>query len=139
MIGGMSKRLLALGTAVLLLIDTFVPWQKLSVESFSYSWNAWHGDKGILLGVLTIALIVLIGARTLGVPLASRVADGPTMPALALLVLVFAAVKNMRDEDSAWGGYLGVALAVGVAATALLAYRELRSSPEASAAAPQAP
>ena len=37
------------------------------------------------------------------------------------------------------GGYLGVALAAGVAATALLAYRELRSSPEASAAAPQAP
>jgi len=122
------KRWLVLGASVLLLVDMFLPWQKLSVESFSYSWNAWHGGKGVLLGVLTIVLVVVIGGRALGLPLFARVADGPATPALAVLVLVLAAVKNIRDEDTAWGGYLGVVLAAAVVATALLAYQTPQSS-----------
>jgi hypothetical protein len=122
------KRWLVLGASVLLLVDMFLPWQKLSVESFSYSWNAWHGDKGVLLGALTIVLVVVIGGRAVGLPLFARVADGPATPALAVLVLVLAAVKNIRDEDTAWGGYLGVVLAAGVVATTLLAYQTRQSS-----------
>jgi hypothetical protein len=114
--------MLVLAAAVLLLVDTFLPWQRLSIGGFSYSWSAWHGDKGVLIGVMTIVLIALVVARVAGL----RVADGLATPSLAVLVLIFAVVKNVRDEDSAWPGYVGVALATVVAATALLAYREAR-------------
>ncbi|MDP9285718.1 MAG: hypothetical protein M3P41_12335 [Actinomycetota bacterium] len=88
---------LLLGAGVLLLVDTFLPWQNLSLGSFSYSWNAWHGVKGVLLGVLTIALLVWVAARALGVALPASVADGPVTLALGVLVFVFAAVKNIRE------------------------------------------
>ena len=123
---------LLLGAGVLLVVDTFLPWQNLSLGSFSYSWNAWHGVKGVLLGVLTIALLVwalLVWlAPALGLALPARVADGPATLALGVLVFVFAAVKNIRDDYSAWGSYVGVVLAAGVAAGAWLTHQRSGSS-----------
>jgi hypothetical protein len=113
-------RTVVLGAGVLLLIDTFMPWQRLSIDGISYSWNAWHGDKGVVLGVLTIALIVWVGAPALGARLPATFADGPVTPGLALLVLIFAVVKTIREDFSAWGSYLGVALAAGAAVGTLL-------------------
>lgn len=128
---------LVLGAGVLLLLDTFLPWQKLSLGPFSYSWNAWHWVKGVLLGLLTIALLVWVAARAFGVPRPANVADGSATLALGVLVFVFAVVKNIRDDYSAWGSYLGVVLAAGVVAGAWLTYQRsgesLRDEREAAA------
>jgi hypothetical protein len=115
-------RSLMLGAAVLLLVDMFMPWQRLSIDGVPYAWDGWHGDKGIVLGVLVVAVVLWVGALGFGIPVPGRVTE-PATPALAVLVLVFATAKNVREEYSAWGSYAGVALAAGVVAGALVAYR----------------
>jgi hypothetical protein len=118
-----TGRALALSAAVLLLVDTFLPWQSTSIEGSSYSWTAWHGDKGILVGVVAIVLIAWVAGRFAGVPVPAKLPVGATTLALAVLVFAFSVVKTIRQDDSAWASYLGVALAVAIVAGAGLAYR----------------
>ena len=117
-------RLLVLGGALLLLLDTFLPWQSTSLDGGSYSWNVWHGDKGVLLGSLVVALVVWSAASGLGLALPARVSEVSVTLGLASVVLAFAVVKNVHDDDSAWGSYLGVVVAAGVVAAAWRAYQE---------------
>jgi hypothetical protein len=119
----MVGRLIVLGAAALLLADTFFPWQQLSIGAFSYHWNAWHGDKGVLLGSLVAAMLAWVVARTLGLLVPARLPEAPVTLALAALVLAFAAVKNIHDDDSAWASYLGVFLAAMAVAGAWQGYR----------------
>lgn len=114
---------LVLGGGVLLLIDTFLPWQKISIGPFSNSWTAWHGFWGVLLGLMTIALVVWAAARAFGVELPVKVPDGVTTLALGVLILLFALIKNIADDYSAWGSYLGIVLAAGVAYGAWLTFQ----------------
>jgi hypothetical protein len=136
-------RQLILGAGVLLLIDTFLPWQKVSIGPFSNSWNAWHGFWGVLLGLLTIVLLAWVAARALGVELPATVPDGLTTGALGVLILLFAVIKNLVDDFSAWGSYLGVILAIGVAAGAWLVFsssgESLPSASRPSSPPPAAP
>src|SRR5215217_5698960 len=69
----LSRKLL-LGAGLLLLIDTFFAWQKVSVgiggvEIASAKANGWHGFFGVVMGLLTIALLAWVIARALGVQL----------------------------------------------------------------------
>lgn len=116
-------RQLVLGGGVLLLIDTFLPWQKISIGPFSNSWTAWHGFWGVLLGLMTIALVVWVAARVFGVELPVKIPDGVTTLALGGLILLFAVIKNIADDYSAWGSYLGIVLAAGVAYGAWLTFQ----------------
>jgi hypothetical protein len=126
-------RTLVLTAATVLLADTFLPWQRLSQGQFSYSWNAWHGDKGVLLGALTSVLIAWVAARGLGFRLPARAPEASTTLALAVLVFALAAVKNVRDDYSAWGSYLGVVLAAAVVAAAWGTHRRgVAESPPAA-------
>jgi hypothetical protein len=111
------------GAAVLLFLDTFAPWQHVSLDQSSYSWNAWHGDKGIALGSLTAVLVVWAAVRALGIALPARVAETAITLMLAVLVFAFAVVKNIHDDYSAWGSYVGVVLAGAVVAVAWQAYQ----------------
>jgi hypothetical protein len=112
-------RQLILGAGVLLLIDTFLPWQSVSIISV----NAWHGFWGVLLGLMTIALLAWVAARAFGVALPDNVPDGLVTLALGVLILVFAIIKNLADDYSAWGSYVGVVLAAGVAIGAWLTFQ----------------
>ena len=121
-------RKLVLGGAALLLIDTFLPWQKVDVKvagivSVSASANAWHGFWGVILGLATIALLAWAVARMLGrtVPGAP---DGLTTLGLAAVILVFAVLKNLTDDYSAWASYLGIVLAAAIAYGAWLTFQE---------------
>ena len=128
-------RLLVLGAASLLLLDTFVPWQSTTLDGVSYSWNVWHGDKGVLLGSLVAALVAWVALRGFG--LSARVSEVSVTLALASIVLAFAVVKNVHDDDSAWGSYLGVVIAVGVVAAAWRSYQDEHAAaplPDAGAA-----
>ena len=116
-------RQLVLGAGVLLLIDTFLPWQSYSGFGSSVSWTAWHGFWGVLLGLMTIALVAWVAARAFGVALPENVPDGLVTLVLGVLILVFAVAKNLDDSYSAWGSYVGIVLAAAVAYGAWLTFQ----------------
>jgi hypothetical protein len=113
-------RKLILGAGALLFIDTFLPWQSLG----PFSVNAWHGFWGVLLCLMTLALVLWVGARAFGLALPANVPDGLVTLALGALILLFALLKNLIDDFSAWGSYVGIVLAAGVAIGAWLAFQE---------------
>ena len=122
---------LVLGAGLLLLIDTFLSWQKVSVdvsgvEVAAVSANAWHGFWGVLLGLLTIALLVWVGLQVAKVdlPVKLPVADSMVTLGLGGLILLFAVIKNLVDDFSTVWSYIGVVLAAAVAAGAWLRSQE---------------
>lgn len=124
---------LAGAAAVLLLIDTFLPWQSIDLpEPFgSVSQNAWNGFWGVVLGLLTIAFVAWLVARLTGVAIPELPVPERTIAlALGVLILVFALLKNLTDDYSSFFSYVGVVLAAGVAAGAWLMSQE----PETAAA-----
>lgn len=122
---GLSRgRQLVLGLGVLLLIDTFLPWQQISILGFSNSWTAWHGFWGVMLGLMTVALVGWVAARAFGIELPAAVPDGVATLGVAVLIFVFAVIKNIADDYSAWGSYLGIVLAAGVAFGAWMLFQE---------------
>ena len=110
---------LMLAGAALLLVDTFLPWQSVSFEalgvSISESWTAWHGFWGILLGLLTIALLAWLVLRLVGNEVSLPVSDTLVGAALAALILLCAVLKVLTDDAVAWGAWLGLVLAVVIA------------------------
>ncbi len=66
-----------------------------------------------------------------------RIGETAITLALAVLVFAFAAVKNIHDDYSAWGSYVGVVIAGVVVAVAWQAYqRSSVASVEAPVVAP---
>jgi hypothetical protein len=110
---------LMLAGAALLLVDTFLPWQSVSFEalgvSISESWTAWHGFWGVLLGLLTIALLAWLVLRLVGNEVKLPVSDALVGAALAALILLCAVLKVLTDDAVAWGAWLGLVLAVVIA------------------------
>jgi hypothetical protein len=115
-------RQLVLGAGVLLLIDTFLPWQSVSVGPFTITRTAWHGFWGVLLGLLTIAIVAWVAARAFEVALPEEIPDGVTTLALGIAIVVFALIKNLADDYSAVWSYIGVVLAAVVAYGSWLVY-----------------
>jgi hypothetical protein len=139
-----TKVLLAAGVG--LLVATFLPWQKVSaslggVELVSVSRNAWSGVLGILMGLVLIALLawVALQVTNANVKLDLPVPDTTLVLALGVAVFALALLKNIADEYSAWGSYLGVLLAAGVAAGAWLRSQELREPARGASPAEPAP
>jgi hypothetical protein len=104
-------------SAVLLLIDTFFHWQSVDVGPFEVGQNAWHGFWGVMLGLLTIAIIAWAVVRILQPELLKSIPapEGTLVLGLGALILVFAVLKNLIDDYSAWAAYVGIILAAGVA------------------------
>ena len=133
-------RKLILGAGLLLFIDTFLAWQSVTVGVFTVTQNAWHGFWGVLLALLTIALLVWVGARAFGVELPLKVPDGITTLGLAAVILLFAVLKTITESFSAWASYIGIVLAAVVAFGAWQAFQESGESlPRLATAAPAAP
>jgi hypothetical protein len=143
-----TSRKLILGAGTLLFIDSFFAWQKVEVKIggvavVSAKANAWHGFWGVLLCLMTIAIVAWVAARALGVALPVAVPDGIAILALGVLILLFALLKNLTDDYSAWASYVGIVLAAGVAVGSWLAFQESGESlPQmgtSSGSAPPAP
>jgi hypothetical protein len=122
-------RKLILGSGVLLLIDTFLNWQSVSVALsgvtvVSAGQNAWHGFWGVLLGLLTLALVLWVGARAFGIALPSNIPDGLATLAVGGLIVLFALLKTVTESYSAWPSYVGIVLGAGIAYGAWLAFQE---------------
>jgi hypothetical protein len=136
---------LLLGAGVLLLIDTFLAWQKVSVEVggveiASASRNAWHGFWGVAMGLVLVALLVWVGLQLANVDISNlNVPERTVTVTLAVLVFVLALLKNLVDDYSAWPSYVGVVLAAGVAAGGWLRMQEADVAATPAAGEPAAP
>jgi len=108
-------RKLILGGGVLLLISMFLNWQSIEVFGQDFGRNAWHGFWGVVLGLLTIAIVLWVLARMFGMDLPSGQPEAMIGLVLGVLIFLFALIKNLADDYSAWPSYVGVILAAVVA------------------------
>jgi hypothetical protein len=119
----------------LLLVDLFLTWQSTQVDfgpngtvtSGLDGWDFW----GLVIGVSTLAVVALAVLREHDDGLMFDARWSRAVLALGLLVLVVAVLKNVRDTDSTWAGYLGVLLAGAVAVGGYLSFtyeREARAT-----------
>jgi hypothetical protein len=128
---GRGMQLMLVGS-VLLLIDLFLPWQKytgpfadaIEAAGGDLSVTAWHGFGGWVLGILTVVLIAWIVARLAAVEIPIPVSAAMTAGVLAFVILIVAVLKNLVDDYSAWGSYVGIILALVIAAGAWMQIQE---------------
>lgn len=117
-----TKLLLAAGG--LLLVDLFLTWQALPVNfgrngTVTKNLDAWDG-WGLLIGLATLFVVILAVVREFDDGLAFDARWSRVMLGLGVLVFALVVLKNLRDSDSTWASYVGVALAGLVAAGAYL-------------------
>jgi hypothetical protein len=115
-----NGRKLILGAGLLLLIDSFFNWQ--AVDGFGQ--NAWHGFWGVLLGLMTLAILALVGARAFGLAIPDTVPEGLVTLALGGLMVLFALIKALNDSFVAWPAYVGIIIAAVVAVGAWLNFQD---------------
>jgi hypothetical protein len=110
-----------LGAGVLLFIDLFLPWQDFDLGGIAEelgvdaSFNAWHGFWGWMLGLLTIVLLAWLVVRIAAVDVPLPVSSAMLAGLLGTLILFFAVIKNLVDDESTIWSYIGVLLAIAVA------------------------
>ncbi|MGX6447522.1 hypothetical protein ACVU7I_05560 [Patulibacter sp. S7RM1-6] len=120
-----TSRKLLLGAALLLLVDSFLPWYHVSVGPFSASASGWH-QLGTVAWVLLILLLVWEGARVAGVvPVPERRADLYSAAAAGLVVLFGAifVIQRLADGSLGVGFFLGLVLLVVLAVAAFQAFQ----------------
>ena len=118
-------RQLMLAGGVLLLLDTFLHWQEVSlnvsgITVISAGRNAWHGFWGVVMCLALVALLAWVVARVAGVTFSLPVSEVLLAAVLALVVLLFAVIKNLDDDFSTKWSYIGIVLAAVVAVGAWL-------------------
>jgi hypothetical protein len=116
----LAHRILA-GGSVVLFILMFFKWQGVSTVIGTFGVSGWHGFVGVVLGLLTVALIVweaglLLGERTAEmrkmIPFPAKLVSA----GLAGGILVFGILKFLTaNEYRRWPEWVGtiVALAIG--------------------------
>jgi hypothetical protein len=131
-------RKLALGAAVLLVVDLFLPWVTASISipdviDQTESGNGWDG-VGVLAGILALALIAWEVARLLGVVPRLAVNHDLVTAVLAGLTALFTIIQFIRaltsggdvDEAELLGGDIdagaGYAAWIGLVLALVLAY-----------------
>lgn len=116
-------RKLILGGGVLLLISTFLNWQSIEVFGQDFGRNAWHGFWGVVLGLMTIALIVWVLGRAFNMQLPSGQPEALIALVLGVLILIFAVIKVLTDDAVHWPAYVGILLAAVIAYGAWLNFQ----------------
>ena len=127
-----AEKVLAV-SSILLLIDSFLPWQRscsalgelgelIGQEDVCFSLSAWSGSGGIfgvLMGLLTVVLIVA-GVLSMtdamkNVNMGSMSPD-KTLGFIGLAVVVFGLLKFLfvLTESPAWGAFIGLVLLVAI-------------------------
>jgi len=110
--------MILLGAAVVLLIDSFLPWYHASFMGVSVSEGGWH-QMGTIAWILVIALLAVEGARVMGaLPLdeAKGALASAGVGALAVLFGVIYVIQRLSD------GYLGFGFWIGIIGLIALAY-----------------
>ncbi len=127
-----------LGGAVLLVIDMFFTWQGVSLLGTTVGVSGWHGFLGVVLGLVTVALVVwevmlLLGEQT--AELRSKlpgVEEKLISSALAAAVLVLGIIKFLNaNELRRWPEWVGLVLALAIGFGGWLAYSARQTEAEA--------
>lgn len=116
---GRGVQLMLVG-GVLLLISTFFNWQSVDVGPVDVGQNAWHGFWGVVMGLLTLVLIAWLVARLAGVDIPIPFSAAMIGAVLAVLILVFAVLKNLTDDYSSFWSVLGIIFAAAIVVGAWL-------------------
>ncbi len=116
---GRGMQIMLVGGA-LLFIDLFFRWQEIEFDlgplgEQSAGVSAWDNFLGIVLGLLTIALIAWIVVQLAGVDIPLPVSGAMIAAVLGGLILLVAIIKNLTDDYSTIWSYVGVVLAAVVA------------------------
>jgi hypothetical protein len=138
-----TKVLLVAG--LLLLIDSFLAWQQVSVGAGTFhvtaSASMWHG-VGVVAGLLVIALLIWEGLQVAGV--LSQV----QLPVSAVLISVglaagtalFTIIKFLVANDARhWPAWIGLILAIAIAVGGWLKYSESPVTAPTTTVPPAAP
>jgi hypothetical protein len=105
---------------VLLLISLFLPWQDFDVGGIAdelgvdATWSGWHGAVGVILGLLTIALVAWLIVRLLAIDIPLPISQAMTSALLGGLVALFGIIKLLSiigDEQTFWA-FIGTILAI---------------------------
>ncbi len=116
---GRGMQIMLVGGA-LLFIDLFFRWQEIEFDlgplgEQSAGVSAWDNVLGIVLGLLTIALIAWIVLQLAAVDIPLPVSGAMIAALLGALILLVAIVKNLTDDYSTIWSYVGVVLAAVIA------------------------
>jgi hypothetical protein len=124
---------IVLAAGLLLLIDTFFAWQEVS-ERLARLLGRRHGPDAIV-------VLVWVGVQVANVDLNVTLPDRLIVLILSVLILVFAILKNLTDDYSAWASVVGIVLAAALAVGAWMRLQEAEEAVSAGAAPrpPQAP
>jgi hypothetical protein len=126
---------LLLVAGILLLIDSFLDWQQVSVAGISAGASMWHG-VGVVAGLLLIALLVWEVAQVTGVlrNLELPVSAALISVGLAVGTAVFTIIKFLvANEARHWPAWIGLILAVGIAVGGWLRYSEVPTTSQTPA------
>jgi hypothetical protein len=124
---GRGTQLMLVG-AVLLFIDLFFTWQdseEVLGTDVPVSLNGWEGI-GLLLGILTVVLLAWIIVRLASVNIPLPVSTAMTAALIGTLILIFAVIKllTVLGNDATIWAWIGLALAVVIAAGAFMTVQE---------------
>lgn len=136
-----------LGAAVLLLIDSFIPWQRVCVPGvdigkthvggFCGSASMWSGSGsflGVLTGIFLIVLIAWLGANAAGMSMQVGMPASSVTSILVAGTVLFGIIKFFLSAfNHGWlGAWIGLILLLGIAYGGYMKMQE----PSATAAPP---
>jgi hypothetical protein len=130
--------LIIVGGGFLMLIDTLLAWQSVTVNNLTYSRNAWHGFWGIILGLMSVAFLASAISHAKIIEFKFRFPDRYLMIILGPAILVFSVIKTIVDDNSGWASYVGILLAAVITWGAWMIWNEKPVESETPTAAPAA-
>ena len=126
--------LLLVVSAFLMFLVTLFAWQAVTIGHLTYTRNAWHGFWGVILGLLTVVFLVNVAAQSRIVEFKIPLPHGLLSLGLAPAIFVFAVIKAITDDNSAWASYAGIVLAGTITFAAWLARKEQKAAKQTPAA-----
>jgi hypothetical protein len=128
----MSRKILLPASALLLIFMSFFDWQQSCVTiptlgTHCGGVSGWHGSAGVLLGILTLALLVweLLGAFVPDVTRNMNLPEGLIGAGLAGLVAIFVLIKFLSaNEFRHWPEWIGLLLGIAIAVGGWFRFRE---------------
>jgi hypothetical protein len=127
------------GGALLLLIDSFLSWQKISI----FTWTAWGGSgsfAGVLMGLFALLLLAGTIAVAAGVSLPVTIPTSTVMSGLTAGTVLFGIIKFLFvvGNHAAAGAWIGLILILAVAYGGYMKMQEQKAVPPTSGFTPQA-
>lgn len=126
---------------IILFIDSIFDWQQVSFGPYAYGASGWHGI-GVLMGLLVIALIAWEALQIAGVtkqielPVSAVLISVGLAGATALVTIIkFLTASTARH----WPAWIGLVLAIVIAAGGWLKYQESSAAPAQATMPPPAP